>query len=259
MRLVLLLVGIMSILVAKVEGQQYPSTQYDILVLMPDTSGSLDESEDTACRTYLADYLVNLVQAFHIKEVWLQPWAGSTDVWSSPQVTVKIPSIQFCSYEPRKLTSEEKIFKNAQRLAERKARRKYEADSVQAERLLLQAISDSLGRIASALTGLRQGNSHCTALSDLAYRCAEEDANVFIIIISDAEPICQDLPSETMVNKSGRAKTVLFLVPGKNDRSSPNLAKTLEARKEALRRVVPWIYVLPSYKAARPWLSEVLK
>lgn len=239
------------------EGNGAAWPHFQRILVLPDTSGSLDPVEYATVVSTLGSQLDELAIDLGAHEVGLLPWAGSGDVLKSAR-RVRLPTRPVIPPTVVQFTEGESIFKGPQalcreRLASLTAARQAAADS--SFRGEMQA---ALEPLRCGLVGSVQGHSTETDVTGALARCSHEPSGTFCLVISDARQEGAAALTRVTEPRVGNY-TVVLLVPSRE--LGADTAASVEARTRWLHEVAPWAQVLPSFAltmAPEEWLLPLL-
>ncbi|GEM_PF-6107540 len=239
-------------LVLHARGRTHPMTakHYSKVTLAFDVSGSLDAVEYRAALLALTGVILDsILSSTRPRELSICLWSQAGDLQRAPSVKVTLPAWHNDCVDSEVVAGTEAIYAN--RVAEIQADLDLKYDNCISEK-------DSLWRlqINSRLAGIRERMSSVadtccapnTSFYDALIYAADESREALVIIISDAEPVDQDLPPAALARQAGLRdrECVLILVPSKSDMGAEEVAEILQQRELTLARVAPWLRVIRS-------------
>lgn len=243
-RRVFVLIALCALMGARgsVDGAE-PVQGFLRVLIVPDTSGSLDPREYRMVVSLIAEQLPKLSTGVGAQEVGLLPWAGPGDALRSAEwVRLAPPPVVETVALP--FSEGETLFRGARQQRERREQKAGEVRQTDAAARYLVELSTALQPLVTHLRGLCQGKADCSDVRGVLERCRQERAGTLALVITDAEETCD--PHQFEVGRSNGAVTVLILVPAKVP--APGLHCSEVERLAWLRKVAPGVIAVPSFR-----------
>lgn len=225
-------------------GQRVDVGHFQRVLILPDTSGSLDTREYEGVMAVLIEGIPNLVRAIGAEEVGLLPWATSADALRSA-VWVSVPRRPVLSPLAVQLTEGETIFRGAQELRLKQEADRREARAAEGELEDRRKLAEDLSPLIVRLRSVRQGRAACTDVWGIMERCGRERSGTLCLLVTDGE---NDCPSGG--GRLGRLPAGSQLVVILTPTHRPATATDMDARVRWFREVAPWACVVFSFQVA---------
>lgn len=251
-----LLSGILAVPVPCARAQQNLAFQFDRILAATDTSGSPLVQEYAAVTRALGRQLTDLVVATGAREVMILPWAGPEDA---------LRSASRFSVPPRPVLASAPVFFSEGESLIREARERRVADekTLQEERrtnlehAYRLTVEQAVLAAAQQLQVTKQGE-HCTCFEAILRRAALEPPGTLCLIVTDGVSTCGAAsPIPATLPLGSRVVVILTPATGK----TAKVVTVFEEELSRVRRLAPWIQVVPSFIASGPidqWLLPLL-
>lgn len=239
------------------QGSEASWPHFQRILVLPDTSGSLDPAEYVTVVASLGDQLAELAIDLGAREVGLLPWAGSSDVLKSAR-RVRLPARPVIPPTVVQFTEGESIFKGPQALCRERVASLTAARQAAADSCFRGQVQVALESLRSGLVGSSQGHSAETDVTGAFARCSHEPAGTLCLVITDARQEGAAALTRVVEPRIGNC-TVVLLVPSREH--GADTAISIEARTQWLHEVAPWAQVLQSFAlttAPEEWLLPLL-
>lgn len=235
------------------DSRRFP--QFQRILVLPDTSGSLDSKEYRLAMATLHDRLPEMISSLGVQEVGFLPWAGSADAlrsarWVKLPVKPAVPSVDV------RFTEGESIFRVAREQREQREERSQREKRAAAEADFNLGITRALASLDDLLTSTPQGRAVCTDVWSMLKRSQLERPRTLCVFVTDADHDCSGalVPLSSPPSSS---RVVVVLVPGR----TLHARDTVDQRVRWLHRVAPWASVVYSFQtngSADAFLDTIL-
>jgi hypothetical protein len=255
-----LLVTLLGSLAPSLTGAQRPDRQHRgvflRVLILPDTSGSLDSREYVCVIRSLADQLATLAEDTGAEEIGVLPWAGPGDALRSAH-WVRLPRRPRVPAVDVHFSEGETIFRGARQHREQRERAAAETRRAEEELRWTRERTTALQPLVARLREAQQGVAACSDIHGVLQRCRRERVGTLALVITDAAETCH--PELLRTSDAGGATTLLILVPPRASAGTASLS--VEDRIAWIRKSAPGVTVIPSFLvSADPseWLLEAL-
>jgi len=218
--------------------------EFQRVLILPDTSGSLDEREYDGVVAALREGIPNLVRVVGAEEIGLLPWASSMDAlrsaswFSVPRRHAETPvAVQF--------TEGESIFRGAHELRLKRETELREARVAEVEQENRRSLEEALSPFLVRLGNVRQGRAACTDVWGMLERCGREQPGTLCLLVTDGEGDCPSGGGRLGGLPAG-SELVVILTPTRRAAT----ASDMDARVRWFHEVAPWACIVFSFQVA---------
>lgn len=253
-----LLLGTLSQSSLAGQGVEASWPHFSRILVLPDTSGSLDATEYAAVVSSLGGQLVDLAIDLGARDVGLLPWAGSGDVLRSAH-WVRLPARPVIAPTVVQFTEGESVFRGPQEQRKAREARLTATRSTAADSCFRLKVQTAVEPLCSRLAGSSQGHSAETDVTGALGRCRHEPAGTLCLLITDARQEGVEAPARVAEPRAGNC-TIVILVPTREH--GMDSAASVGARTQWLHEIAPWARVLMSFEitsAPEEWILPLLQ
>lgn len=253
-----ILFGMQGVSSVNAQGTDISRPHFPRILVLSDTSGSLDRAEYASVVSLLGTQLVELAIDVGARDVGLLPWAGSGDVLKSAR-WVRLPARPVIPVTVVQFTEGESIFKGPQELLKARVASLTAARTAAADSCFREQIRVALGPLRSALASSAQGNASVTDVTGALLRCSHESAGTLTLLVTDAVQEGVEPLHRVPEPRTGNC-TIVVLAPTREH--GGDTASSQEARTQWLHEIAPWVRVLRSFELSSTpdeWLLPLLR
>jgi hypothetical protein len=161
------------------------------LIVMPDTSGSLDGREYEMALASVSSLIERLCGYGSIQELDLLPWASASDCWRTPAVRIRLPiRKEVPKASPLELDEASRLFRLARDRKLQQVRQLRDREQSRLDEFFQLELGHALSQFKTVLTNCRQGKASCTAVGAVLRRCSRENLSTVAIVITDGKAEC---------------------------------------------------------------------